>query len=213
MDPWNKDPLYEMFYVTVPQSQRVTNMIICYNTGIIVATRVMIVGSIFCRCDLTAILLVPDHLSWLRLFVSVCILYAINNCVKRSVMFGVNFVSGEWSTSIGDCFSCYAVHLPHILYLDISVWVVDYCSWVATIIFLIPPGKITYVNTIFTLISISFALSSASSLITLTVASYALKLDNPASSSSSSISFYLPSLSIPSWWCMGLWENSWYNCW
>ena len=80
----------------------------------------------------------------------------------------------------------------------LSVYVVDYCSWVATIIFLIPPGKITYVNTIFTLISISFALSSASSLITLTVASYALKLDNPASSSSSSISFtcrlclYLP---------------------
>ena len=31
-------------------------------------------------------------------------------------------------------FSCYAVYLPHIFYLDISVYAVEYPSWVATII-------------------------------------------------------------------------------
>ena len=43
-------------------------MVICYNTGIIVAAGVIIVGYICCGCDSSAVWLVPYNLSWLRLF-------------------------------------------------------------------------------------------------------------------------------------------------
>ena len=47
MFPYNQYLLYEMFYVTVPQPQRVTKVVICYNNGIIVSAEVIIVGYIF----------------------------------------------------------------------------------------------------------------------------------------------------------------------
>ena len=72
----------------------------CYNTGIIFTDRVIIVTYVFCRCDLTAVWWVPDHLSWLCLFFSGFILYAINNFVNESVLFRVNFVSDDWSSCI-----------------------------------------------------------------------------------------------------------------
>ena len=48
-------------------------MVICYNTGIIVASGFIIVSYLFWRFDSTANWFVPDHLSWLRLFMSGCI--------------------------------------------------------------------------------------------------------------------------------------------
>ena len=173
MDPWNKDPLYEMFYVTVPQSQRVTNMIICYNTGIIVATRVMIVGSIFCRCDLTAISWVLDHLSLLCLFMSGWVSYAINNCGNKLVLFRVNFVCGDRSSCIGG----FIFLSTPFIYRLFSIWII-HCTLLSIaaelrpLFFPIPPSRIAYVNTIFTLISISFASSSASPSTTLTASNW-----------------------------------------
>ena len=75
-------------------------MVISYNTGIIVAAGVIIVGYICCRYDLTAVWWVTDYLSWLRLFLSGWILYAINNYGNESVLFRVNFVSGDWNSCI-----------------------------------------------------------------------------------------------------------------
>ena len=48
----------------------VTNVVMCYGTGIIFTTRVIIVGEVLCCCGLTSVCWVPDHLSWLRLFLS-----------------------------------------------------------------------------------------------------------------------------------------------
>ena len=42
MLPCNQDPIYDMFYFTVTQSQRVTHVVICYSTGIIVTAGVNI---------------------------------------------------------------------------------------------------------------------------------------------------------------------------
>ena len=89
MLPCNYYLLYDIFYVALPYSQRVTNVVICYNNGIIVATRVIMVGYICCCYYSTTVLWVPDNLNWLRLFMSVCILYAINNCDNELVLFRV----------------------------------------------------------------------------------------------------------------------------
>ena len=47
MLPFNQDLLYEMFYITMIYSQMVTKVVICYNTGIIVAVRVIIIGTFY----------------------------------------------------------------------------------------------------------------------------------------------------------------------
>ena len=70
-------------------------MVICYNTGIIVDARVIMVGYIHFRCDLNAVWWVMDNLNRLRLFMPGCIFYAINNCGNKSVTFGVKFVCGD----------------------------------------------------------------------------------------------------------------------
>ena len=76
-------------------------MAICYNTGIIVTAKVIIVGSVCFRCDLTYVLWVPDHLILLQLFLLGCVSYSINNCGNELVLFGVNFISGYGSSCIG----------------------------------------------------------------------------------------------------------------
>ena len=103
---------------------------ICYNTGIIVTAEVIIVGYVWCRCDLTAVWWVPDHLSWLRLFLMGCILYAINNCVNESVIFRVNFISGDWSSCIGG----FPFLATPFIYRLFSGWVFIIHCWVSQMI-------------------------------------------------------------------------------
>ena len=69
MIPFNRDPPYEIFNVTATYSQRVTNLVICYDTDIIVTSRVIIVALVCCRCGFTAFCWVTD-MCLLRLFLS-----------------------------------------------------------------------------------------------------------------------------------------------
>ena len=90
MPPCNRDLLYEMFYVSVPYSQKVTKVVIFYNTSIIFGSRVIIIGYVWCLCYLTAVWWVPDHLVLLWLFLLGCILYKIQNCGNELVLSGSN---------------------------------------------------------------------------------------------------------------------------
>ena len=70
-------------------------MFICYNTDIIVAARVIIIGLHFLPL-LFNFLLMGTISSELIASVHVRInFYAINNCGSDSVMFGVNFICGD----------------------------------------------------------------------------------------------------------------------
>ena len=70
----------------------VTKLVICYHTGIIVAAKFMIIGSVFCHCDWTSVLWVLDHMSWLGVFLSGFILYAINNCATSWFCLGLTLL-------------------------------------------------------------------------------------------------------------------------
>ena len=214
MLPCNQDPLYDIFYVDVPYLQKVTKVVISYNTGIIVAAGVIIVWYILYCCDSTSVWWVLDHLSWLGIFISGCLLYAMNNCGNKSVLFGVNFVCGDWSSCIGG----FPFLTTPFIYRLFSISIFQYMLFSIAaesqpLFFRMPHGGIAYVNPIFTLISVSFALSSAASLTTPTAASSAFKSVASYLYLSSPIWFYLPSLSIPSWWYLGGCETLWYNCW
>ena len=154
----------------------VTKVVICYNTLIIFTSVVIIIRLVCCHCGLASVWWVLGHLSWLRLFLSRCILYAINNCSNKSIMFGVNSVSGDWSSFVGG-FTFLVVSFIYRLY---SIWIIQYALLIITadsqpLLFPIPPGGISYVNPIFTLISVSFSSSSAASSSTPTAASSAFK--------------------------------------
>ena len=97
-------------------------MVICYSNGIIVAAGIIIIGAIFYHCDLTAVWLVTDNLSWLQMFLSGYILYAINNFGNESVLFGVIFICGDWSSYIG-VFTF--IYIPFI-YRLFSIWIFQY---------------------------------------------------------------------------------------
>ena len=102
--------------------------------AIIVAARVIIVDSVWCCCDLTAVWWVPDHLSLLRIFMSGWIVYSINNCRNESVLFVIKFVYGDWiSCTCGFSFLAKSL-IYRLFYLDLSIYIVGYCSWVVTII-------------------------------------------------------------------------------
>ena len=151
-----------MFYFTAPWLQRFFKVVICYNTDIIVIARVIIVGSVFCWCVLTAAWWVTDHLSWLRMFLYGCNLYAINNCRNKSVLFGVNFVSGDWSSCIGDfrfLITLFIYRLYSICMIQNTL--LNIAAELQTFLFLIPPSGIAYFNLILILTSISFASFSA----------------------------------------------------
>ena len=112
------------------------------------------------------------------------IFYDINNSRNDLVMFGVNFIYGDWSSCIGG----YPFLATPSIYRLFSSWVFKYkllsiAYESQPLFFPIPPDGISYINPIFTLISIYFAISSADSSTTPTAASSALK--SAASSSSS----------------------------
>ena len=134
------------------------------------------------------------------------ILYTSNNCGNESVLFRINFVCGDWSSCIGGFTFLSTPFIYHLL----SIWIFQYtllsiAAESRQLLFPIPSGGIAYVNPILTLISVSFALYSAASSTTPTLASPALK-----SAASDSSSYYtrwvdLLSPSIPSWgdWVAG----------
>ena len=99
----------------------VSKVVICYNTGIIVTTRVIIVGSVCCHCNLTSVWWIPNHLSCLRQFVLEWILYTFNNCGNESYLFGVNFGSGDRISCI-----CSFTLLATFIYYLFSSWIFQY---------------------------------------------------------------------------------------
>ena len=132
--------------------------------------------------------------------------YAIDIFSNYSVLFGVNFVSGNWSSFIG---GLNFLDIPFI-YRLFSSWIFQYALFSIAaesrpFFFPIPPAEISYVNTIFTLIYISFYSSFAASLTTCTAASSIFKSSISASFSYSFRLFDLPYLSINSWWWLGCW--------
>ena len=89
------------------------------------------------------------------MFLSGCVLYAINNFDNKSVLFGVIFICGDWSSSIGGFIF---ISIPFI-YRLFSSWIFQYMflcisSESQQLFFPIPPDGIAYVKPIFTLISI-----------------------------------------------------------
>ena len=133
-------------------------------------------------------------------------LCAINNCGNESVLFGVIFVSDDWSSFPGG--SLFLV--KSLIYRLSSSWIIYYTlSSIAAqsrpFLFPIPPGGIAYINTILILISIFFASSSATSSSTPTAASFTSFCAASPPSSTYPRWFDLLSPSKPSWQWLVLW--------
>ena len=82
-------------------------------------------------------------------------LYSINNCVNKSVLFGVFSVSGDWSSCVGD----FPFLITSIIYRLCSICIIQYimlsiAAESQPFLFPIPPNGITCINTILNLVSI-----------------------------------------------------------
>ena len=133
-------------------------------------------------------------------------LYYTNNCVNKSVLFGVFSVSGDWSSCVGG----FPFLIKSIIYRLCSICIIQYmmlsiAAESQPFLFPIPPNGITCINTILNLVSIYFAFSSAASSETPTAASSASFSATFVPSFSSPWWVDLPSPSIPVWWWLVHW--------